>query len=47
MLGYGILALIGIGLAKVPNATIKGLKYVAINSISWITKFWIYLAGLK
>jgi hypothetical protein len=47
MLGYGILALIGIGLVKVPKATISGLKYIASHGINWIVQFWTYLGGLK
>jgi hypothetical protein len=47
MLGLGILALIGVGLVKVPHATVKGLNYIANHAISWITQLWIYLGGLK
>ena len=42
-----ILSLIGIGLVKVPQATINGLKYLASHGISWIAQLWVYLAGLR
>ncbi len=47
MLFGAILALIGIGLVKVPHATVKGLNYLATHAISWITQLWLYLGGLR
>lgn len=44
--GWGILALIGVGLVKVPKETAKALNYIVSHAISWITQFWTYLGGL-